>query len=909
MALFGRDVECGVLDALVGSLWAGASEALVVHGEAGVGKTALLDHLAQRAADCRVVRLSGVESEMEFAYAALHQLCAPMLDRLPNLPAPQHDAVLTALGLDPGPPPDRFLIGLAVLGLLSEAAEERPLLLLVDDQQWLDGASAQVLAFVARRLVAESVGLVFATRAPGGDLSGLRQLTVGGLRDEDSRELLATVLDGPLDVGVRDRIIAEVRGNPLALLELPRSLTRAELAGGFGLPGAPHTHSLEGTFGRQLDALPAATRRLLALAAADPAGDPSLMWAAADVLGLDADAAEPAIEAGLAEITTRVRFRHPLIRSTAYRSVPLSDRRRIHAALASVTDAAVDPDRRAWHLGHAAIGPDDTVAGELERAAGRVQARGGMAAAATFLERASMLTRDPARRCDLVIAAASAKAQAGALDGVADLLAVAEGTRLTDLQRAQMDLVRAQLAFVSSRGNDAAPLMLGAARRLESIDAALARDTYLEAMSAAVFAGRLAVDGGVLEVSEAASAATRALDHPRPADLLLDGMSTQHSSGFDKGLPAVQEALRSYGDGMTAQEELRWLWLACIAAAHVWDMDRLTTLALRHIQLARDIGALSQLPLGLSSHISALLFCGRLTDASAEIDDMHAQIEAMGNNMTPYGAISLAAMRGDRTTLQALCDATTDDATRRGEGIGLTVIAWAKAVLHNGFGEYREAVRQGGYATAYRGDCTSSGWALVELVEAASRTGQADVAAEALERLAEMTTPSATDWGLGVEARSRALLSDDDAAEPLYRDAVERLGRAGLRPDLGRAHLVYGEWLRRRRRRVDARTQLRAAHELFESMGMAAFAERARRELLATGERTRGRAAPAAAGELTAQEAQIARLARDGLSNTEIGARLFISARTVQYHLGKIFTKLGIRSRSQLDTALPDSGG
>jgi DNA-binding CsgD family transcriptional regulator len=904
--LVGRRAERQALDDLLATVRAGGSSTLVVSGEAGIGKTALLDDLARRATGLTVARVVGVESEMEFAFAALHQLCAPLAHRMDHIPGPQREALRTTFGQSAAAAPDAFLVGLAVLSLLSEVAADRPLLVLVDDLQWLDRASAQVLMFVARRVVAESVGVVFATRAVG-ELAGLPEVVVAGLGDAESRALLAAGLDGPLDARVRDRIVAEAHGNPLALVEFLRSLRRAELAGGYGLPGAPLSHSLEGTFRRQFEALPGATRLLLALAAADPAGDPSLLWSAAALLGLSADTAEPAIEAGLAEIGTRVRFRHPLVRATAYRSVPLSDRRRIHGALAAVTETTVDPERRAWHLGHAAVGPDDAVADELERSAGRVQARGGITAAAAFLERASALARDPHRRSDLAIAAASAKAQAGILEGARDLLAVAEAAPLTDRQRAQADLVRAELAYVSSRGNDAAPLMLGAAKRLEAIDGTLARDTYLAALSAAVFAGRLAVDGGVLEVSEAASAATRALSNPRPSDLLLDGLATQHSAGFDKGLPAVAEALRVYGRGMTAEDELRWLWLANIAAARVWDIDRLRTLAQRHVHLAHETGALSQLPLALACHISVQLFMGRMHEASAQIEELRLLVDAMGETMTPYGAITLAALRGDRAELRTLSEATIRDATRRGEGVGLTVVAWANALLHNGFGGYRDAMHEGVYATAYRGDCTSSGWALVELIEAAARSGDADVAASALERLAEMTTPSGTDWGLGVEARSRALLSDEDTAERLYRDAIECFTRAGMRPDLGRSHLLYGEWLRRQRRRVDARNQLRSAHELFEAMGMAAFADRARRELAATGEKARSRASRHDSRELTAQEAQVARLARAGLSNPEIGARLFISARTVQYHLGKVFTKLGIRSRSQLESALSDT--
>ncbi|MDF2582117.1 MAG: regulatory protein LuxR [Mycobacterium sp.] len=906
MALVGRRRECAALDALLADLHAGSSRVLVLTGEAGIGKTALLDELAARAGALRVVRVTGVESEIEFAFAALHQLCAPLTQLTPQLPEPQQAALRQAFGADAGPQPDRFLTGLAVLGLLSAASDERPLLFLVDDQQWLDGASAQILAFVARRLGAEPVGMVFATRNPGSELAGLPELDIAGLPDHAAGELLSIALDGPVDARVRDRLIAEARGNPLALLELPRSLSHDQLAGGFGPPGAPVSHSLEATFGRQLDGLPEPTRRLLALAAADPVGDPALLWTAAGLLGLGADDAVPAIEAELLVIETRVRFRHPLIRSTAYRRVPLSDRQRIHRALAETIDPTADPVRRAWHLGHAAVGPDDAVADELQSSAQLVLARGGVAAAASFLERASMLARDVPRRADLALAAAYTKAQAGILVGARELLTAAEAAPLTDAQRAQADLVRAQLAFIANRGNDAAPLLLAAARRLETTEAVRSRDIYLDALLAAIFAGKLAVDGGVLEVAEAAATATRGLDAPRPIDLLLEGMCTQHCEGFEKGLPTVREALHVYGKGLGIEQEMRWMFLACVAAAHLWDLDRLTALSQRYVRLARDSGALSELPLALSCRFSSFLFSGRFEDAGAEVDELCAAIEAMGNNMTPYGAISLAAYRGDRSEVHSRGEAMTENALRRGEGVGLTVVAWATALLHNGFGDYEDALRAGLTATEYPGDCTSAGWALPELVEAATRTGNTAIAEAALDRLADMTTPSGTDWGLAVEARSRALLSDGAVAEVLYRDAVRLSERAGLRPDLARSHLLYGEWLRRQRRRIDARAQLRHALDLFDDLGMSAFAERARRELAATGEKARRRKLPAST-ELTAQEAQIARLAREGLSNPEIGARLFISARTVQYHLAKVFTKLGIRSRSQLDAALTDA--
>ena len=490
--LTGRRSERGVLDRFVAGVRAGEGRALVVRGEPGVGKTMLLDYLAGRASGCRVARAVGVQSEMELAFAGLHQLCAPMLDHAESLPVPQREALRTAFGLSAGPVPDRFLVGLAVLGLLSEAAGERPLICVVDDEQWLDRASAQALGFAARRLAADPVGLVFAARVPGEDVAGLPELVVEGLAEDDARELLESVLTGPLDARVRDRIIADTHGNPLALLELPRGLTPAQMTGGFGVRSAvPLDGRIEESFGRQLEMLPAQTLRLVQLAAADPSGDPVLVWRAAGRLAMGAGAARPAVEAGLAEFGARVRFRHPLVRSAAYRSASVQTRQELHAALAEATDPAVDPDRRAWHRAEAAPGPDEDVAAELEQCAGRAQRRGGLAAAAAFLERSARLTLDPARRAQRVLAAAQARLRAGAPDGALGLLAMAQAGPLDELQRARGDLLRAQVAFASSHGRDAPPLLLSAAKQLEALDVGLARETYLEAFTAALFVGRL----------------------------------------------------------------------------------------------------------------------------------------------------------------------------------------------------------------------------------------------------------------------------------------------------------------------------------------------------------------------------------------------------------------------------------
>jgi DNA-binding CsgD family transcriptional regulator len=889
---------------------AGQSRVLVLRGEPGVGKTALLDYLQERASGCRVVRAAGVESEMEIAFAGLHQLCAPMLGSLARLPWPQRDAVSTAFGLSGGEAPDRFLVGLAALGLLSEAAEERPLVCLVDHAQWLDHASAQVLAFVARRLLAESVAAVFSVREPSEDedFVGLPELVVRGLSDADARTLLDSVVPGRLDERVRDRIVAETRGNPLALVELPRGLTAAELAGGFGRPDArPLASRIEQSFRRQLESLPPGTQRLLLIAAAESVGDATLLWSAAERLGIGADAAAPAEAAGLIELGPRVRFRHPLVRAAAYRAAAPSDRRQVHRALAEATDPGTDPDRRAWHRAHAAVRPNEAVAGDLERSAARAAGRGGVAAAAAFLERATELTPDPGRRAQRALDAAQAKLQAGAFDPALVLLARAEAGSLDDLQRARIDLLRAQIAFASSRGNEAPPLLLAAARRLEPLDVGLAHETYLDAFSAAMFAGRLASGPGLLEVAQAAREAPPS-HRSRRGDMLLDGLAVLFTDGYPAATPISKRALRAFcSEDITVEEGLRWLWLASVIAADLWDDESWYVLSTRHVKIARNAGALSELSLALNSRVFVHLFAGELTAAASLVEEVQTVTEATGTNLAPYGALGLAAWQGREGEAGELFEATMSEVVPRGEGIGVTVSEWASALLCNGVGRYQDALAAARRAAEYPHELAAANWGLTELVEAASRSGMTELAADALERLSEMTRASRTDWAFGVESRSRALLSDGGAAERLYRQAIEHLDRTRVRMELGRAHLLYGEWLRREQRRVDAREHLHTAHDMFGRFGAGAFAERARRELQATGETVRKRTVDRRE-VLTAQEAQVARLAADGHTNPEIGAQLFISARTAEYHLHKVFSKLAIGSRRQLRGRLAQLG-
>ena len=906
----GRTSEREVLDRLLANVRAGQSGVLLIRGEAGIGKTALLRYAARQAAGFRVAQVTGVQAEMELPFAATHQLCAPMLPRLDALPRPQRDGLSVVLGLASGEVPDRFLVGLAVLSLLSVVAEERPLLCLVDDAQWLDAASSQVLGFVARRVLAESVAIVVAVResAAAPDFDGLPELRLGGLDDDDARSLLASASPGRLDDRVRDRIVAEIRGNPLALLELPRRMTAAELAGGFELPAAGGLPAhIEDHYLRRVAELPEATRRLMLVAAADPVGDPTLVWRVADRLGIGPGALAPAVEAELLEIGAGVRFRHPLVRSAIYRAAPLGERQRVHEALAELSDSQLDADYRAWHRALAAAGPDDDVAAELEHSAGRAQKRGGLAAAAAFLERAATLTVDPARQAQRALTAAQAKQQAGASEAALALLANAQAGPLDPLQRARSELLRAEIAFTSSRGGAAPALLLSAAKTIEPLDAAVARDTYIEVLSAALFAARFAgPSGGVREVAGAVQATRSGVAPQSPPDLLLHGWASLFADGCAAATPMLQQALLAFGDGTTAAEHLHLLWLVTITAPVVWDDACWEVLSRRHVELARSSGALSELPLALNSRAFIHLFRGELDTADALIEEARVATEATGAGLTPWGAVALAALRGREPDASAMLDGARADATRRGEGIGVTVVAWARAILHNGLGAHDNALAAAQEAVECPTNSAAAAWAMAELVEAATRAGEPEAAAAAAGRFGEIAQAAGTDWALGVDARSRALLSTGTVAEERHREGIDRLGRGRMRVDQARAHLLYGEWLRREGRRVDAREQLRTAHEMLGVIGMEAFAERARRELLATGEKVRARRTDNR-DDLTPQEEQIARLARDGLSNPEIGTRLFLSPRTVEWHLHHVFGKLGIRSRRDLVRSLPAS--
>lgn len=903
--LLDRQREHRLLDRLVADVRAGESHALVVRGDAGIGKTALLEYVLDRASGCRTVRATGVEAEQELAFAALHQVCTPILDRRARLPGPQQEALGTAFGLSAGSPPDRFMVGLAVLGLFAEVAHERPLLCVVDDAQWLDHASAQVLAFAARRLLAESVAMIFALRdtqeqAELSEFAALPQLEMTGLPDDEARELLASAHPGPIDDRVLDRIIAESRGNPLALLELPRGFTPMELAGGFGLGSIALPRRIEESFRRQIATLPATRRQVLLVAAAEPVGDPVLVLRAVDRLGIGVDAAITPAAARLAEFDTRIRFRHPLLRSAIYQAASPEERRSAHGALAEVTDPVKDPDRRAWHLAQAASGPDEAVAAELERSAGRAQTRGGPAAAAAFFKRASELTPDPLQRGQRALAAAQAKYQAGLPHASLQLLALADASPLGQCQRAQADPLRGRIAFTMNRGHDTPSLLLKAATELEQLDVRLARDTYLDALRAGLFAAHLGGGTSLRDAAEAALAAPEPVPPARPADLLLDGLALRYTEGYAAGAPILKHVMGEFRDAeLSGEEGLRWLWYAGSTAADLFDDEGYETFTSRFVQLARDSGALSLLPLALTIRIIMLLFTGDRRAAGSLLGELGAVTEGMEIQELPYAAQLLASWQGQEVRAAELNAVITAESERRGEGFGLIAAGWMRALLYNGLGRYEEALIAAQQAAEPQEVGVLTWSALIELVVAAVRSGRPEVAAGALRRLSQFTQASATHWALGVEARCRGLVSEGQAAEDCYLEAVDHLAGTRIRGQLARVHLYYGEWLRRENRRIDAREQLRTAHEMFTTMGLDGFAELAARELAATGETVRKRRAETSC-QLTAQEAQVARLVRDGLSNAEVAARLFISRRTVEWHLRQVFTKLEITSRQQL---------
>jgi DNA-binding CsgD family transcriptional regulator len=918
--LIGRHAETRALADFLDDVRSGQSRVLVLRGEIGMGKTALLDWVVARADDCQVLRSAGVQAEVELAFAGLHQLLAPVLPLVPKLPAPQREALQTAFGARAGATPDRFFIALAVLSLFADAANQRPLICLVDDEQWLDRASAQALAFVARRLDAEPVGVIFASQVATTELSGLPELRLTGLDSADASELLDSALTAPLDPTFRERFVIESRGNPLALSELPRSVTPAALAGGFAAPAVmPMSECLEDSFRRRLDELPTATRQLVLLAAADPAGEPPLLWNAAARLGIDTGAAEPAIEAGLISFGARVQFRHPLVRSAAYRSASLAEKQEAHRALAEATDPLLDPERRAWHRAQAATGPDEAVAAELENSADRALARGGVSAAAAFLERAAMLTPSSAHRAARMLAAAMAKRDAGDLDTALGLLAAADDGPLDPLPAAQVEYLRGEIAFDQLRVREAAQLLQNAARQFESLCPELSREVRLRALDAAMWlAGPHRPDtSSILETAAAARAGPPSPRPPRAVDVLLDAFIARFTEGYASAAPLFNRAIEMLLAAETAVDQPdSWLpltrsKLSATPAAEVWDAQSWYALALRETQFARTTGAPLHLQFALHYLAWTLVLRGEFDKAASVLCEDRAIAAVTGNPPLAFGGLLLAAWRGQHDEACELITEISTSAAAQGKCRVADFAAYTRAVLDNGLGRHGDALEA--VKEVFEHDHAGFGPLVIpELAEAASRTGNSTFLTAAADWMAVRVATTPTPWALGIDARIRALLGEGDEADSLYRESLEHLGRAEVNLECARGHLIYGEWLRRQHRRVDSRVQLRMAEEMFVAIGADGYAARAHRELLASGESVRKRSAKAGAAgaELTAQELQVARLAQEGLSNNEIGEQLYISPRTVQYHLRKVFAKLGIRSRSELGHVLPrDAAG
>ncbi|MET0700347.1 MAG: AAA family ATPase [Mycobacterium sp.] len=909
-ALIGRQGEQRLLGELVDGVRHGRSGVVVVRGEPGIGKTALLGDVATRHRDFRVIRINGAETEMELAYSGVQQLCDPLMEFSSRIPSPQRTALEVALGLRSGPVPDRLLVGLAVLTLVSEAGNDHAMMCLIDDAQWVDDASLKVLAIVARRLVADRVAMIFAARDREGAqvLPGFPELRLDGLSATEARNLLNDVFPGQIDERVRETVITEAGGSPLALLELHRALTPEELAGGYGLTTASSRLArIEQTYGRQIRELPSATRLLLLIAAAEPAGRPAWLWAAADLLGVGIATAAPAEGVKLVTANGGISFRHPLIRSVVYQHASLPDRRRVHAALASAIGDDDAREHRAWHRAQAAAAPDEDVAAELEYCAARAGARGGSAAAATFLATAASLTPEARHRTQRALSAAAAKLDAGAQEAAGQLLAMALQAPPDEFADARIELLRTQLALSTTPITDAPQLLLASAQRLAHFDATSARETYLQAVMAAVHAGRLATEQGnsAAAVAEIARTAPTA-ESITSVDLLLDGLIVRLTEGFTAAAPLLRRAIDLYlREEAAGTADPRWHDTTHRVSLDLFDRETYSYLAGRQLESLRAAGALSVLPTALLTNASLLVTKARFDEAAVLLEEANGIVTATTGAPLPITGVHchLEAYRGQEDRCQRIIKATIANGTARGAGSEIAGALHAQAVLLNGLGKYHEALSAAVSAAAYD-DIAMCGVALIELVEAASKCGEMSTATEATNRLLERTESSPTAYAAAVAARCAALVGHGDAAELLYRTAIARITECNdALVQLPRTHLLYGEWLQGEGRQNEAQEELRHAVEMFTVMGAEGFADRARRGLRATGAAV-GNGSRRRSMDLTTQEFHIATLASDGHTSREIGSTLFLSRRTVEWHLGKIFAKLNVTSRRQLRVVL-----
>ncbi|KAA0100033.1 LuxR family transcriptional regulator [Mycolicibacterium sp. P1-18] len=899
----GRRTELDVMAELVDAARHGRSGSVVLRATAGLGKTYLLDRVVDEyATDMQVIAISGIEAETVFDYAALQRLCSQLLGHVDRLPELQRRALKVAMGAESGDPPDPFLVGLAVVNLLSEAGAQRPLLCIVDDAQWIDDVSRQALGFAARRLQADRVAMIFATRdADAYHLDGLRQLRLPPLTDAESRTLLDAVLPGRLDHRVRDRLLGEAAGNPLALTEMPVTLTPGELAGGFGLVN-PRTSpgSVEDVFTQRLQALPERTRLLLLIAAAEPAGEAGWLWAAAERLGLGVDDAAAAEAAGLVRLDTRIGFRHPLVRAAIYRSEPAAQRHRVHAALAETITGPDAADYRTWHRAHAISTPLEAIAAELVVSAERARHRGGIAAAAAFLTYSVELTPDAGTRARRALGAAAAKLDAGDIGAATRLVDTAAATTVDAGHHARVALMRARLAFASDRGREGPRLLLAAARELADLEPDASRDTYLEALMAAMIVGRLAEDAdGPVAVAVAARRAPPPATPPRSVDLLLDALITRFTDGYVTAAPALKKALLAYlRDVHAGTADPRWHDVTNRICLDLYDFSAYAVLAGKQLEMLRAAGELTVLPAALTTLAAVHAIGGEFDAGQALLDEALVVASATGAPPHRSATAFLAAHRGDEELWRTSAGQTVSEGTDRGEGTELTVALLSKALLHNGLSWHEDALDACRSGLRYD-DIGLYGCLLIETVEAAAYSGHHNEARDAAAELVTRATASPTESALGLAARATAIAKGAEATDVDFQQAIAHLERSPLAVYRARTHLVYGEWLRRHRGNGDAVAQLRLAHDLCTRIGADAFAERAARELEAAGGAAAQRNPRYDAG-LTARERHISRLVRQGLGNAEVADKLLISHRTVEWHLRNIYNKLGVTSRREL---------
>ncbi|MGW5195294.1 AAA family ATPase [Kribbella sp. NPDC004138] len=884
--LYGRATECARMEQLLQDASTGHAVAFRVLGERGIGKSSMLDYLARRADGYRVLRTRGVEDERELPYAALHLLCAPLLEELERLEPAQRAALSTAIGLSGGEPPDRLLVSVAALNLLTGVAERDPVCCLVDDAHWLDTASLLVLAFVVRRAERSRLLIVFGERDQHGvpELDGLAEMRLEGLPWSDAHSVLLAGAPGQIDTAVTERILLEARGNPRLLLEAVDGVTAVGLAGGYAIPAPrPEAGDREHDCVRRAQRLPADARQLLLTVAAEPTGDPGLVSRAADVLGICGQAAEILEEQNLLTFGSRVVFGCAKLRAAVYAGATPPEVRLAHRALAEAVTSEADADRRAWHLALSTSGPDEPIAAGLEQNAALAEARGGIAARAAFLERAALGTADPAVRARRALSAADAHHAAGSLDVAQHLLTIAAAGPSDPARQAEIGFQRARIEFAARRDDASPQLLLDAARQLRTHSPALARYAHLEALAAAMLSCRSPAAPSVRTVAQAArDTAAEGLEDP--VDLLLGALAGRVLDRPGTSARTLGRALDAFcGDDLDPAAR-GWSWLAGWAAADGWNEEPWAALTAPNHTALIDV------------------FRGRFQAAHDAIARRNTRHLGTDVPLPTPASLMLAAWEGRQDVLRGMLPTARRQARQRADALTLTATHLAEAVLHNGAGHYEQALAAAREAVE-ADQLALSGWARAELIEAATRCGQGDVAAAELSRLDADADAAATPWALGVRAVAHALLADPPTAEASYQEAIDRLSETGIRVQLARAQLLYGEWLRRQNRRADARAPLRAAQQTFTTIGAEGFARRASAELLATGERVRKRSVESGR-ELTTQESRIGYLARDGLSNSEIGARLFLSPRTVEYHLHKVFAKLGITSRTELHLVL-----